>query len=94
MLEERAGETLRKAVAQLEHVREIGLFEALERGEFADVQRDPKGGRGFEGVITKNADYFNPIYAALREGKMSGPPVGPAPGERVMVQAKGAGHAH
>lgn len=94
LLEERAGETLRKAVAQLEHVREIGLFEALERGEFADVQRDPKGGRGFEGVITKNADYFNPIYVALREGKMSGPPVGPAPGERETAQAKGAGHAH
>ncbi len=58
-------------------MREIGLFKALEDGEFADVKRDPRGGRGFEGVF-EVADYFNPFFAALREGRMSGaPPVRP-----------------
>jgi beta-lysine 5,6-aminomutase alpha subunit len=81
LIEQRANETLSKAVEQLEHVRSIGLFQALQNGEFADVKREPEGGRGFEGVFTRAADYFNPIYDALREGKMSGPPTGPAPGE-------------
>jgi beta-lysine 5,6-aminomutase alpha subunit len=81
LIEQRANETLSKAVEQLEHVRSIGLFQALQNGEFADVKRDPEGGRGFDGVFTRAADYFNPFYDALREGKPSGPPVGPAPGE-------------
>jgi len=67
---------LRRAVEQLEHVRSIGLFKALQNGEFADVKRDPDGGRGFEGVIKVAPDYFNPFFAALREGRMSGPPRG------------------
>ena len=79
LIERRANDTLKKAVDQLEEVREIGLFEALSRGMFADVKRLPEGGRGHEGVFKHAADYFNPFYAALREGKMSGPPVGPAP---------------
>lgn len=82
IIERRAAEVLARAVEQIEHVREIGLFAALEKGEFADVQRDPEGGRGAEGVVKRAADYFNPFFAALREGRMSGPPVGPPPGRR------------
>ena len=80
MIEQRAGDQLRKAVDQLEHVQAIGLFKALELGEFADMKRDPKGGRGHEGVFKRADDYFNPFFAALREGRMSGPPEGPARG--------------
>jgi beta-lysine 5,6-aminomutase alpha subunit len=80
MIEQRANDQLLKATEQLEHVRDISLFTALEDGEFADVKRDPKGGRGFEGVFKVTADYFNPFFAALREGRMSGAPEGPAPG--------------
>jgi beta-lysine 5,6-aminomutase alpha subunit len=77
MVERRANDVLARAVAQLEHVRDIGLFEALRRGEFADVSRDPDGGRGFDGVVAKRDDYFNPFFAALRDGRMSGPPGAP-----------------
>ncbi len=77
LVEERAALVLAKAVEQLEHVREIGLFQALENGEFADVKREPEGGRGFEGVVVKATDYFNPFYDALREGRPSGPPAPP-----------------
>jgi beta-lysine 5,6-aminomutase alpha subunit len=86
MIEQRADDVLRRATEQLEHVREIGLFKALEDGEFADVRRDPRGGRGFEGVFKIRADYFNPFFAALREGRLSGPPTGPAPGESVRAR--------
>ena len=80
VIERRANDQLGKAVEQLEHVMEIGLFKALEDGEFADVKRDPLGGRGYEGVFKVSDDYFNPFFAALRDGRMSGAPVGPAAG--------------
>jgi beta-lysine 5,6-aminomutase alpha subunit len=83
IMETRANEVLAKAVEQLEEVEDMGLFEALSRGEFADVVRDPDGGRGAEGVFRRADDYFNPFFAALREGRMSGPPTGPPPGESV-----------
>ncbi len=80
MIERRANDVLAKAVDQLERVLSIGLFRALEDGEFADVKRNPRGGRGFEGVFVRGDDYFNPFFAALRDGRMSGPPAGPTPG--------------
>jgi len=82
MIEQRANQVLAKAADQLEHVESIGLFRALQDGEFADVKRDPRGGRGFEGVFACGDDYFNPFFAALRDGRMSGAPVGPVPGAR------------
>ena len=90
MIERRANEQLRKAVDQLERVREIGLFQALQDGEFADVKRDPQGGRGAEGVFRVSGDYYNPFFAALREGRMSGAPAGPAP--RRPGSAEEGGH--
>ncbi len=77
MIEQRANDVLGRATEQLEHVRDIGLFEALRHGEFADVSRDPRGGRGFEGVVVTSDDYYNPFFAALRNGRMSGPPGDP-----------------
>jgi beta-lysine 5,6-aminomutase alpha subunit len=79
IIETRANEVLARAVDQLEAVRGMGLFEALRRGEFADVERDPDGGRGADGVVRIAEDYSNPFFAALREGRMSGPPAGRAP---------------
>jgi beta-lysine 5,6-aminomutase alpha subunit len=87
MIEERANDSLRKAADQLEHVRETGLFAALEAGEFADVKRDPEGGRGYEGVFRVRDDYFNPFFAELRAGRMSGPPTGPPAGQNARPPA-------
>ena len=56
---------------------------------FADVKRDPKGGRGGEGVFKVAADYFNPFFAALRDGRMSGAPSGPPPGDRAAFAEGG-----
>ncbi len=68
IIEKRADDVLRRATEQLEHVREISLFKALEDGEFADVKRDPRGGRGFEGVFKTRDDYFNPLLRGAARG--------------------------
>ncbi|MGI6126578.1 MAG: lysine 5,6-aminomutase subunit alpha [Planifilum sp.] len=65
-IENRAREVLSKAVAMLEEVRGIGLFRAIERGLFADVKRAFDGGRGLEGVVEKEEEYYNPFEEALR----------------------------
>jgi beta-lysine 5,6-aminomutase alpha subunit len=89
VIEQRAGTMLGQAVDQLEKVQDMGLFKALEMGEFADVSRDPGGGRGFEGVVKRDENYFNPFYAALRMDKMSGPPCGPTPAKRAALREGG-----
>ncbi|WP_124728545.1 lysine 5,6-aminomutase subunit alpha [Staphylospora marina] len=65
-IERRAREVLDRAVAMLEEVGDIGLFEAINRGMFADVRRSPEGGKGYRGVLSKAEDYFNPFEDELR----------------------------
>jgi len=65
-VETRAGVVLREAVELLHRVAERGLMESIAAKAFADVARPPDGGRGFEGVIAKNAAYWNPFEDALR----------------------------
>jgi len=46
--------------------RNIGNFHTeillTERVKFAGIKRSPEGGRRLEGVIERNAGYFNPFY--------------------------------
>jgi beta-lysine 5,6-aminomutase alpha subunit len=65
-----AGKILRDAVELLREMDRLGLFKSLEAGLFADIKRSSEGGRGLEGVIERDATYFNPFYQAL-EGIMS-----------------------
>ena len=60
-----AHKILRDAVELLKEIDRLGLFQALEVGLFADIKRSPVGGRGLEGVIRKNEEYFNPFYEEL-----------------------------
>src|SRR6266576_1430410 len=60
-----ANQILREAVELLQEIDELGLFQALEVGLFADIKRSPEGGRGLEGVIRRNKEYFNPFYEEL-----------------------------
>jgi beta-lysine 5,6-aminomutase alpha subunit len=39
----------------------MGLMAAIEAALFADVSRAPEGGRGFDGVFERAADYWNPF---------------------------------
>jgi beta-lysine 5,6-aminomutase alpha subunit len=62
IIQKRADHVLRKAHEMLGEISDIGLVEALARGMFADIKRDPDGGKGKEGVIVKGEDYYNPFF--------------------------------
>jgi beta-lysine 5,6-aminomutase alpha subunit len=66
-IERRAAHVLRECETLLERVAAMGLMSAIEAAAFADVSRAPDGGRGFEGVFARAADYYNPFEDALRE---------------------------
>jgi methanogenic corrinoid protein MtbC1 len=61
----RAGEVLDEAIALLEQVDRVGLFAAIGEGRFADVRRAEDGGKGFEGVLERADDYWNPVETLL-----------------------------
>jgi len=64
-IERRAQEVLAQTVSLLDDVAEIGLPAAIARGTFADIARQPTGGKGLDGVVTKAGDYFNPFPALM-----------------------------
>jgi beta-lysine 5,6-aminomutase alpha subunit len=66
VIERRAHEVLASCEVLLERVAEMGLMTAIETAVFADVSRSPEGGRGFDGVFLRAADYFTPFDEALR----------------------------
>ena len=61
----RAGQILREVVDLLLHIDDLGLFKGLEAGLFANIKRSSEGGRGLEGVIERDREYYNPFYHAL-----------------------------
>jgi beta-lysine 5,6-aminomutase alpha subunit len=61
----RAGQILREAVELLREIESLGLFKGLQAGLFADIGRSPQGGRGLEGVVERDASYYNPFYEEL-----------------------------
>jgi beta-lysine 5,6-aminomutase alpha subunit len=63
----RAHEVLDRTIKFLEEVQAIGLFDAIERGLFAEVKRPKDGGKGFEGLIKKGLNYYNPFEARLKQ---------------------------
>ena len=64
-IERRANEVLGEAARMLATVEGIGLMEAIGRGMFADIARDPQGGKGARGVVPKEEGYFNPFWALM-----------------------------
>jgi len=65
MMEKRANEVLNKAYKLLLEIDKIGLFKTIERGIFADIKRPIDGGKGLEGVIKREPDYFNPFMDVM-----------------------------
>ena len=65
-IQQRAGEVLEKAGAMLREVADIGLFAALERGMFADIQRPRDGGKGLKGVVIQTDGYCNPFLSIMQ----------------------------
>jgi beta-lysine 5,6-aminomutase alpha subunit len=65
-VERRADAVLKGCESLMERVAAGGLMNAIQSATFADVSRSPEGGRGFEGVFARAADYYNPFEEALR----------------------------
>ena len=61
----RATQVLDEALHMLEEVARDGIWEAIGRGAFGDIKRTRTGGKGFAGVVTREASYVNPILEAL-----------------------------
>ena len=65
IIEKRANDVLSETQQLLKKIDEVGLLKYFEHGGFANVKRDIKGGKGYEGVIKKTGIYFNPFDELL-----------------------------
>lgn len=61
----RAEEVLDRTLEFLREISKAGLFEAIARGDFADVKRPADGGKGLEGIVRKGPRYWNPFEEHL-----------------------------
>jgi beta-lysine 5,6-aminomutase alpha subunit len=64
-IQKRAQSVLADAIALLERIEKIGLFDALTQGVFGAVKRAQDGGKGPEGVFERSDAYRNPFEDAL-----------------------------
>lgn len=62
------GKVMRRASSVLENTHRFlrrvnrgGLFDAIEKGHFAEMPRQKEGGRGLDGVFERSRRYYNPF---------------------------------
>lgn len=65
----RAQKVLDDAYNLVSKIEKEGLFDALEKGMFADIKRSKTGGKGLAGVVAKSENYFNPFIELMKGGK-------------------------
>lgn len=68
IIEKRADEVLNKAASLLSEIEKEGLFRTIEQGKFAGIKRPLNGGKGLDGVIEKELNYFNPFIELMLGG--------------------------
>jgi beta-lysine 5,6-aminomutase alpha subunit len=66
-VERRAAQVLEECRQMLQKVGDIGMFEAIEAGMFADTVRTRDGGKGLAGVVRRGPAYSNPVAELLSE---------------------------
>jgi beta-lysine 5,6-aminomutase alpha subunit len=66
-LQRRAAQVLEECLQMLRKVADIGMFDAIEAGMFADTVRSRTGGKGLDGVIPKGDRYTNVIADRLAQ---------------------------
>lgn len=64
-IESWANKVLDETLTHLEMIEVKGMFKAIEERAFADVSRTETGGKGLDGVITRDAGYLNPFFEQL-----------------------------
>jgi len=65
IIEKRANEVLNNAYNLLKEIEKQGLFVTIENGIFAGIKRPLDGGKGVDGVVQKNKDYYNPFMEIM-----------------------------
>jgi beta-lysine 5,6-aminomutase alpha subunit len=65
MIEKWAEKVLNDTLKHLEMIQAKGLMKAIEEKAFAEVSRSETGGKGFDGVMPRAPDYFNPFFELL-----------------------------
>jgi beta-lysine 5,6-aminomutase alpha subunit len=65
IIQKRASFVLDEANALLHQIQEDGLFSTIEQGKFGGVKRARDGGKGLEGVVVLQEDYFNPFIPLM-----------------------------
>ncbi|WP_026477153.1 lysine 5,6-aminomutase subunit alpha [Alkaliphilus transvaalensis] len=68
MIQRRAKEVLDGAHQLIMQIEGDGLFNTLEKGTFAGIKRPIDSGKGLDGVIVKEKDYYNPFITMMLEG--------------------------
>jgi beta-lysine 5,6-aminomutase alpha subunit len=68
MIQKRAQSVLKEAASMLEQIEKEGLMSTIEQGKFASVKRAMDGGKGLEGVVLKDENYFNPFIPLMLGG--------------------------
>lgn len=65
LIQKRAQQVLDNAIELLREIEREGLFNALEKGIFANVKRSKTGGKGLSGVMKKGSHYYNPFISIM-----------------------------
>ncbi len=66
-MQKRAEKVLDEAVEMLETISQEGLMKSIEKGRFADISRSTSEGKGWEGVLARAENYYNPFAEVFRE---------------------------
>ncbi len=66
IIQTRARDVLVGAQKMLEHIAGVGLIAAIDEGVFGDVSRRVNEGRGIEGIVETELEYFNPATELMR----------------------------
>lgn len=69
LIQKRAQQVVNDAYKLLNDIEKEGLFNALEKGMFADTKRSKTGGKGLTGVVAKADNYFNPFIELMKGEK-------------------------
>jgi len=69
MIQSRAQHVLKESVQMLKDIEDEGLTNSIAKGKFAEVKRTMTSGKGLEGVVKKDDQYFNPFIELMLGGK-------------------------
>ncbi|MBI9014143.1 MAG: lysine 5,6-aminomutase subunit alpha [Clostridiales bacterium] len=69
MIQKRAQTVLAESVKMLNDIKEEGLTNSIAQGKFAEVKRTMTSGKGLDGVVKKDDQYFNPFIELMLGGQ-------------------------